>query len=376
MGREPVPGVPSLKITDVTTTELYYPDAQPTQDSTVPAPTSGRGQLFIHLHTDEGYEGLGICQSSPGVRQVVESGLKRVLIGKDPFCIERLWEDMFWHVRGYGRKGIAFLAISGVDIGLWDLKAKALGVPLYRLLGPYAESVPVYGSGGWTNFSESELVEEMRDYVEQGIPRVKMKVGKDFGRFEREDIRRVKAVRRAVGDDVAIYIDANNGYYAKQAVYMAREFEQYQVGWFEEPVLADDIAGLAEVRRGTTIPVATGEHEYTKLGFKELIAAGGTDIVQPDVGRVGGVTEWMKVAHMAQAFNLPVAPHAVQLVHLHVACATPNLKVVEYMNTSLETDAIWYTDFPRQANGMWSPYADRPGLGLELDPYAVEKWAV
>ena len=118
--------------------------------------------------------------------------------------------------------------------------------------------------------------------------------------------------------------------------------------------------------------MATGEHEYTKLGFKELIAAGGTDIVQPDVGRVGGVTEWMKVAHMAQAFNLPVAPHAVQLVHLHLACATPNLKVVEYMNTSLETDAIWYTDFPRQANGMWSPYPDRPGLGLELDPYAGE----
>ena len=197
-----------MKITDVTTTELYYPDAQPTQDSTVPVPLRGRGQLFINLHTDEGHEGLGVCQSSPGVRQVVESGLKGVLIGKDPFCIERLWEDMFWHVRGYGRKGIAFLAISGVDIGLWDLKAKALGVPLYRLLGPYAESVPVYGSGGWTNYSEVELVGEMTGYVEHGIPRVKMKVGKDFGKSEREDIRRVAAVRRAVGDDVAIYIDA------------------------------------------------------------------------------------------------------------------------------------------------------------------------
>ncbi len=365
-----------MKITEVTTTELYYPDAQPTQDSTTPAPLSGRGQLFIHLHTDEGYEGLGVCQSSPGVRQVVEYGLRDVLVGRDPFATERLWEDMFWRVRGYGRKGVAFLAISGADVGLWDLKAKALGLPLYRLLGPYADSVPVYGSGGWTNFSEAELLDEMTGYVQDGIPRVKMKVGKDFGRSEREDIRRVEQVRRAVGDDVAVYVDANNGYYAKQAVYMAREFEHSQVGWFEEPVLADDIAGLAEVRRAVSVPVATGEHEYTKLGFKELIAGGGTDIVQPDVGRVGGVTEWMKVAHLAQSFNLPVAPHAVQLVHLHLACAVPNLKVVEYMNTSLETDAIWYTDFPKQQGGTWSPYPDRPGLGLELDPYAVEKWAV
>jgi D-arabinonate dehydratase len=365
-----------MKITDVTTTELFYPDAQAVQDSTLWVAKAGKGQLFIHIHTDEGYEGLGICQSAPGVRQVVESGLKGVLIGQDPFSIEKLWDDMFWRVRSYGRKGVAFLAISGIDIGLWDLKAKALGVPLYRLLGPYSDAVPVYGSGGWTNYSEDELVKEMTDYVDQGIPRVKMKVGKDGGKSEREDIQRLAAVREAVGDDVAVYIDANNGYYAKQAIYMAKEFEHFQVGWFEEPVLADDLAGLAEIRRTIDIPVATGEHEYTKYGFKALIADGCTDIVQPDVGRVGGVTEWMKVAHMAQAFNLPVAPHAVQLVHLHLACATPNLKVVEYMNTSLETDAIWYTEFPKQKDGMWSPYPDRPGLGLELDPYAVEKWAV
>ncbi len=307
---------------------------------------------------------------------MVESGLSGLLIGQDPFNIEKLWNDMFWQVRGYGRKGVAFCALSAVDIGLWDLKAKALGLPLYRLLGPYTDSVPVYGSGGWTNFSEEELVAEMTAYVDSGIPRVKMKVGKDFGKSEREDIQRLAAVRKAVGDDVAIYIDANNGYYPKQAIYMAREFEQFQVGWFEEPVLADDIQGLAEISHAINIPVATGEHEYTKYGFRELIAAGGADLVQPDVGRVGGVTEWMKVAHMAHGFNLPVAPHAVQLVHLHVACATPNLKVVEYMNTALEVDRIWYTEIPDQKDGMWSPFPDKLGLGLELDPEAVERYAM
>ena len=368
-----------MKITDLNTTVLFNPDARPVQDATLPQAspgTGGRGQLFVHVKTDEGLEGLGIGQASPGVRQVVESGLRGVLIGEDPFNIEKLWRDMFRQVRGYGRKGVAFCGVSAVDIALWDLKAKALGLPLYRLLGPCVESVPVYGSGGWTNLGERELLDEMTSYIDRGIRRVKMKVGKDFGQSEREDIQRVAAVRSAIGYDAALYVDANNGYYAKQAIYMAREFEQYQVGWLEEPVLADDIPGLAQVRVATTIPVAAGEHEYTKYGFRELIAGGGVDIAQPDVGRVGGITEWMKVAHLADAFNLPVAPHSFQLVHLHLACATPNLKVVEYLGIAEENDRGWYTDFPEPKDGAWSPYPDRPGLGLELDPYAVEKWSV
>lgn len=128
--------------------------------------------------------------------------------------------------------------------------------------------------------------------------------------------------------------------------------------------------------RATTIPVATGEHEYTKYGFKDLIVRGGADIVQPDIGRVGGVTEWMKVAHLAHSFNLPVAPHAVQLVHLHCACATPNLKVVEYLGVSERSDRVWYTEFPEPKNGTWTPYKDRPGLGLELNPASVRKFKV
>ncbi len=153
-----------MKITDLSTTLLFYPDTRPIQDATIPTPppgAGGRSQLFVHIRTDEGFEGLGIGQGSPGVREVVDGGLKDLLIGQDPFNIEKLWNDMFWQVRGYGRKGVAFCALSAVDIGLWDLKAKALGLPLYRLLGPYTDSVPIYGSGGWTNFSEDELVAEM-----------------------------------------------------------------------------------------------------------------------------------------------------------------------------------------------------------------------
>ena len=249
-------------------------------------------------------------------------------------------------------------------------------MPLYRLLGPYTDTVPIYGSGGWTSFDEAALVKEQTGYVERGIPRVKMKVAIDFGKDEAQDMKRLAAVRKAVGDDVEIFVDANNGYYAKQAIAMSKRFEEFNVRWFEEPVLADDIQGLAEISKATSIPVATGEHEYTKYGFKELLTRGGADIVQPDVGRVGGVTEWMKVAHMAHAFNLPIAPHAVQLVHLHLACATPNLRVVEYLGVSEETDKLFYTEFPEPKNGMWSPYHDKPGLGLELNPKAVEQYRV
>lgn len=366
-----------MKITDIKTTVLSIPHLEGIQDATIRHRAPGRSQCFVHVMTDSGLAGLGLGGGAQAAREVIERTLKPILVGQDPLYIEKLWDDMFWAVRGVGRKGLAFCALSAVDIALWDLKAKYFAAPLYQLLGPYTDSVPIYGSGGWTYFSLDELIREQTGYVERGMRAVKMKVGKDFGQREREDVARLAAVREAVGDDVELFIDANNGYYAKQAIRMARAFEPYRVGWFEEPVLADDIEGLAAIARAIDIPVATGEHEYTKFGFRELIARGGADIVQPDVGRVGGITEWMKVAHLAHAFNLPVAPHAYQLIHLHLACATPNLKIVEYLGVTEEADKIWYTEFPQpDKNGMWSPDPVKPGLGLDLDPAAIEKYAV
>lgn len=356
---------------------LHDPDGPSIQDATIPSPTPvGRSQLFVHIHTDEGTVGLGFAPGQRSIRAVVHESLSSVLVGQDPFMIEKLWQDMYWRVRGFGRKGIAFQAIAAIDIALWDLKGKVLGQPIYRLLGPAHESVPIYGSGGWTNYSEDVLVAEQVAYVERGIPRVKMKVAKDFGRSEREDIERLEAVRKAVGDDVEIYVDANNGYRAKQAIKMSQIFEAYDVAWFEEPVLADDIPGLAQVSQATTIPVATGEHEYTKYGFRDLLTAGAVDIVQPDVHRVSGITEWMKVAAMADAFNLPVAPHAVSLVHLHCAMATPNLLVMEVLGLEEQSDGVWWTETPPYDGGTWKPFADRPGLGLEINPDTLKNNAV
>ena len=360
-----------MKITDVKAVYVHVPHLGSIQDATIRHPTAGRGANFVQIYTDEGLEGLGVGNGGRAAQALIVDALKPLLLGQDPLFSEKLWDDMFWRLRGVGRKGLAFTALSAVDTAIWDLKAKYFNAPLYQLLGAYTDTVPIYGSGGWTHFSVDELVAEQVGYVERGMKSVKMKVGKDFGTSEKEDIERLAAVRAAVGDDIEILIDANNGYYAKQAIRMAREFAPYRVGWFEEPVLADDIEGLAAIAAAIDIPVASGEHEYTKYGFRELIARGGADIAQPDIGRVGGVTEWMKVAQLAHAFNLPVAPHAFQVVHLHVACATPNLRIVEYLGVSEELDKLVYTEFPQPVDGMWSPYPDRPGLGLELDADAV-----
>lgn len=365
-----------MKITDIKTTVLAMPHLSGIQDATIRHYVPGRTQCFAHVITDEGIAGLGIGGGAHAARAVIEGTLKPILVGQDPLHIEKLWNDMFWAIRGVGRKGLAFSALSAVDIALWDLKAKYFEVPLYQLLGPYTDTVPVYGSGGWTHFSVDELVAEQMSYVERGMKAVKMKVGKDFGHSEREDLERLAAVRDAVGDDIEVLIDANNGYYAKQAIRMAKAFEPYRVGWFEEPVLADDIEGLATVARATDLPIATGEHEYTKYGFKDLLARGGADIVQPDVGRVGGITEWMKVAHLADAFNLPVAPHAYQLFHLHLCCAIPNLRIVEYLGVTEEADRIMFTEFAEPKDGLWSPDPTKHGLGLELDPVAVKSYGV
>src|ERR1051326_7190242 len=191
-----------MRITDITTTVLRHPDLPGIQDATIRHAERGRSALFVHIKTNTGQEGLGV--GTTVAREVIEHSLKPILVNQDPLCIEKLWDDMFWRVRGFGRKGVAFCAISAVDIALWDLKAKLFGVPLYRLLGPYTDRVPIYGSGGWTSYSEEELVREQTSYVERGIPRVKMKVAKDFGHSETEDVRRLKAVREAVGDAVEI----------------------------------------------------------------------------------------------------------------------------------------------------------------------------
>ena len=228
-------------------------------------------------------------------------------VGLSVFDVEHLWERMY-QPKLIGRRGLTTRAMAAIDIAMWDAAGKSVGVPLYRLLGGFRNRVPAYLAGGYYLEGKrlDDLAEEMRDKVALGARYIKMKIG---GAPMREDVERVRVVREAVGDDIEIMVDANNAYSALEAIKIARLLEPYHPYWFEEPIHAEDYGGLAQVRASTSIPIATGENEYTRYGFRDLIACGGVDILQPDANVLGGVTEWRHIASLASAYRLPLAPH-------------------------------------------------------------------
>jgi L-alanine-DL-glutamate epimerase-like enolase superfamily enzyme len=328
------------------------------------------GYTIVRIATEQGLEGHGITNNNIGggqaARSLIERGLAPELIGRDPLATETIWHDLFLSVRGFGRKGLAFCAISAVDIALWDLKGKILGLPLYRLLGGSDPRVAVYGSGGWTSHSDDALVEEARNWVRQGYHIIKIKVGVEGGRNPARDIRRVRKVREAIGPDVKLLIDANNCWDAATAVQFANNVRDCTIFFFEEPVPADDIPGLARFKRGTDIPLATGEHEYTKFGVRDLVIAEAVDVVQADVMRAGGITEMLKIAAITEAWNLKFAPHCVEYVHMHLVAAVPNALFVERLNILEDIDAHVFRNAPLPVDG-YLQIPDLPGLGLELN---------
>ena len=222
-----------------------------------------------------------------------------------------------WRPKLVGRRGITTRVISGLDIALWDLKAKIAGMPLYKLLGGFTNRVDTYVAGGYYEEGKGlrELAEEMERSMELGARAVKMKVG---GVPINEDVERVRVVREAVGPDVKVMVDANNAYRHYQAIEFARKVEKYDVFWFEEPVEPDDYIGQREITRATGVPIAAGENEYTRYGFRDMINHRAVDILQPDALILGGITEFMKVAALAQANDLDIAPHGSQEVHIHL----------------------------------------------------------
>ena len=316
------------------------------------------GYCFVHLRTDEGIEGLGMSAPSRALRAVVEHDLKDILLGADPFDTEGLWQDMFWRVRGFGRKGLAFQAISAVDIALWDLKGQGPGPTALQAARPLPRFDPHLrqrrldllqptANSSTSNFS----------YVQRGMTRVKMKVGMDFGtQPEGRPPPRRRRPPRELGDDIELYIDANNGYTAKQAIGLGRRFEEYGIGWYEEPVLADDIDGLARIaRRPSPSPSPPANTNTPNTDSKTCSAAAPPTSPSPMLAASAAVTEWMKVAHLADAFNIPVASHAYQLVHLHLALATPNMQVVECLGTVEAADRIIFTEFPEPRRPRLDP---------------------
>ena len=333
------------------------------------------GYVVVDVSTDQGLHGIGVTYHEVGgeaIRDFIKYAIEPKMLGRDPMETEALYEEFFHYMRGVGRKGLAFCAYSAVDIALWDIKGKALGLPLYRLLGGNDPRVPIYASGGWTSYSTEELVAEAKRMVELGYRKIKLKVGVDGGRNPGEDVRRVAAVREAIGPDIGFMLDANNVWRSATAVQFANRVREYDIEFLEEPVFADDIPGLAAYKRGTDIPLATGEHEYTRFGVRDLLLHEAVDILQCDVTRIGGYTEMLKAVAMSQAWNRGFAPHGMEHMHMHLVAAASNGLYLERLFMFEEVVHNVYRNAPEPENG-WLTIPDKPGLGLELnDDYIKE----
>lgn len=371
-----------MKITSLEAIALTCPLKEPIMDATYTLPH--RSAVLVRVATDEGISGLGEAAYFGGppliTRMIIEKELKEYLIGEDPLNIERLWEKMYQRTIKHGRKGAVIASMSGIDIALWDIKAKAANMPLYKLLGGCYEQIRAYASAGFYAEGKGlkELAEEMASYVEEGFTAVKMKIGR---LSQAEDVERVKAVRQAIGDDIDLLVDANNVYTSYQAIKIARKMEAYDIFWFEEPVPAEDIEGSARVAAALDTPVAAGENEFTRYGFRDLIINRALNIAQPDATWCGGITEAKKIAAMASAWNIICVPHsfssAVALVsNLHFSASIPNSMFQEFdRNYNPLRENLLKEPITINKEG-YIELTDKPGLGIELNDSVVKKYRV
>ena len=346
--------------------------------------------VLVRVSTDEGLYGLGTVGAGNGAAAyVLEHHLKPIVVGENPFDVELLWEKMFRSTLNYGRKGLVLEAISAVDIAIWDVMGKATGQPVYNLLGGKTrDRIRVYASRLYAHRSLDELASQAASFVRQGFTALKQRFGygpNDGPGGMRRNLELVKTVRDAVGFDIELMADAYMGWDVTYAIKMIRMLEDagMDLKWVEEPVIPDDIDGYAQIRRSVHTPISGGEHEFTRYGYRELIRKEAVDILQPDVNRVGGITEARKIWAMAAAYNLPVIPHAGQLHNYHVVMAHLNSPIAEYFpdperGGAPDDDTLFWDLFVGEpkAEGGYITLSQKPGLGLELNEENVRQWRI
>lgn len=361
-----------MKITDVHVEHYRWPKAKPIANG---KHTYTHNELnLLVIDTDEGITGYGCSWAIE-----FAGTMGKAILGEDPLNHERLWAKIYVP-KFIGRRGTSAKTVSAIDMALWDIKAKAAGMPLYRLLGGYRERVPAYVAGGYYAKDKGikELQEEMLEYKSWGIQAVKMKVG---GASMKEDAQRVRAVRQVIGEDTKLMLDANCAYRFFEAVEFSRMVEEYHPYWFEEPVDADDYDGYKKVAAKSAIPIAAGENEVTRFGFRDLIHTQAISILNPDAASLGGVTEFMKVASYADANGIVMSPHGQQQIHVHLDCGVPNVNFAEFYPPQYDAKVYEAFDNPVIFNedGTVSP-SQAPGVGLDINrqvlaPYRVREQA-
>lgn len=321
-----------------------------------------------------GKTGIGYTYADVATAKLIETMLRNCLLGKDAMQIGARWNDMGNVTRNLGRDGITSMAISAVDVALWDLKGKLLGVPTSSLLGAVREHVRVYGSGGFTAYSTHELCEQLTGWVSCGIPRVKMKVGRDA----KADIERVAAARQAIGEAAELFVDANGAYGVRQALAQAHHFAEEHVTWFEEPVFREDYAGTRQVRQHAPrgMEISDGEYGYGLYEFARMIDAEMLDVLQADATRCGGFSGLLAVDGLCQTAMLPLSTHCAPYLHLHAATACKQLRHIEYFYDHYRIEQMFFEGAAEPENGELSIDPSRPGIGLELRRRDAERYTV
>jgi L-alanine-DL-glutamate epimerase-like enolase superfamily enzyme len=323
--------------------------------------------VIVEPRTQGGTTGLGYAFGNTATGILVRDVLADVVVGRDIRDTAGAWEAMVRSIRNLGRSGISSMAIAAVDIALWDTKARCADQPLFRLLGAIRDEIPIYGSGGFTAYTEARLAKQLADWVEQGIPRVKMKIGTDRGARPATDLSRVTAARRAIGPHAELYVDANGAYGRAQARELGlRLAHDLDVTWFEEPVSSDDLTGLAQLRETLPLEVTAGEYGYDLDYFKRMLDTRAVDVLQADVTRCAGITEWLRVAALAAANHTPLSAHCGPSLHAHIACVAPTMRHIEYFHDHTRIDRLIFDGTLLPDNGHLRPATDRPGLGLTL----------
>lgn len=341
--------------------------------------------LIVEIFTDDGQVGIGNAALSPQIaKHFIDLHLKPLLIGEDPWDVERHWQHMYRTTIAFGRKGIGMVAISAVDLALWDLIGKSAKQPVFRMLGGRTKArIPVYASRLYS-VDLKDLAAEASRYKSEGYRAMKLRFGwgpADGASGMQRNIELVRTVRETVGSDIDVMADAYMGWTLDYAKRMLPLLEPFHLRWLEEPVIPDDIHGYAELKSYGRIPIAGGEHEFTLYGFRELLEASAVDYIQFDTNRVGGLTQARKIAALAEAYSVPVIPHAGQMHNYHLVMASFNSPMAEYfpvVDVEVGNELFWYIfdGEPKAVNGYIDLDDNKPGLGLSINESGLKQFEV